>query len=383
VAAQGDRRGGRGAQAAAGAAHAPGPRHPAVQGGGRRGQPDAARECSARSPRRAQHRALVSARRRSTRAGCAPRTTTWATPSSPATTSSACSSRTGACAAWRALAHSPRRSFRRILLVSKSEIFGSFDVDWEFGWEQLARPPFVNQKGLNVPFKVRLCSLPLALRLLVWWGFRSRTGRRWASWARRRARSSSSRTWTWRGWVALLCFLTFCESTFDRLTGNGRQMRDGFQHAELAPSASFPARCFYKRFGEDFIASLINFIARNLYVQVSLVCFRFTRFESQRVGFDRIFHWYIACYCNRAAVCSLYRNLKELSENIITCFCACARLFDLLISIKSIYVFLRITLTRLRLIQFIVFMSSEVFPYATRKSILSEMWVFAVCVLVL
>ena len=44
--------------------------------------------------------------------------------------------------------------FRRVIFASKGEVFGHWDTDWQYTWDELKEPPNITSKGIQVLLKV-------------------------------------------------------------------------------------------------------------------------------------------------------------------------------------------------------------------------------------
>lgn len=52
--------------------------------------------------------------------------------------------------------------YRRIIMVNKGEIFGQWDCEWSYAWDELKEPPSLTDKGFKLMLRKVVCSLTLA-----------------------------------------------------------------------------------------------------------------------------------------------------------------------------------------------------------------------------
>ena len=45
-------------------------------------------------------------------------------------------------------------TFRRVLVTSKNEVFGNWEVDWQYTWAELKQAPSLKEKAIRIDFKV-------------------------------------------------------------------------------------------------------------------------------------------------------------------------------------------------------------------------------------
>ena len=49
---------------------------------------------------------------------------------------------------------------RRVMVLSRSDVFGQWDVDWEICWSEMGKEPTLTAKGIRFELKVWAHSTP-------------------------------------------------------------------------------------------------------------------------------------------------------------------------------------------------------------------------------
>ncbi len=44
--------------------------------------------------------------------------------------------------------------YRRAMVISKNEVFGNWEVDWQLSWDEMREQPKLTEKGLRFELKV-------------------------------------------------------------------------------------------------------------------------------------------------------------------------------------------------------------------------------------